>query len=129
MSIFRFVIIIFIIFTFFTCYGIKKSETPHVIPLIVQGDLAVKENVEDILRSQPYIMHPETGIKYSIQIVEPDPSIDYYILQVEPDARYDYHMHIIDPITNQVTSKLDSKLTYTILESIKKHNQTLEKKP
>lgn len=114
---------------FLSVCGCKKSSPPKTIPVVVKGDLAAKTNLESVLKSNPVIVLPKTETKYSMQIVKPDPDIEYSILQVIPDPNIDYDIIIIDPATQQPSSKVDPELSKKLLELLKKKSKTPENKP
>jgi len=40
--------------------------------------------VEDIIKSNPEIVQPKTGVEYHLQIIKPHPNIDYKLIVIDP---------------------------------------------
>ena len=100
------------------------ADSLHTIPVVIQGDLALKTAVKDFLKSHPIIKDPETGTKLSMIIVKPDPSTDYKIIQIRPDPNTEYSGITLGPNDRGPASELDRELQRSIREWLKRNEQS-----
>jgi hypothetical protein len=124
--------------TLLTLCGCEEEEIsqPKPLPLAVEGDVATKAAIEEMLKAEPEILYiprrdanaPGDSTEYSIRIIEPDANIDYSILRVKPDPDTEYSMVIIDPRTQKPPTHIDpNAFLEAIADKIRERNQDAAK--
>jgi len=125
------------------CGCSKKISMSEEISIVIQGDEASKRKLEEIIKANPKVVHPEMGVEYrpkvlelnpnehvlkanpkvvqpemgteyKLQVIEPDTNIDYKIIHITPDENIDYKIIVIDPRTGKEMPKLTKEIGQNI---------------